>query len=224
MTGVFVTGTDTGVGKTMVVRLAGPQLAGRLLETGSIGDGRRPGCRHRASSGAQAVVHPSAYELAAALSPHEAARLEGVTIGLGAFRLPPTRRPLVVEGAGGALVPLNERELMVDLMTRLGHSVLIVARSGLGTINHALLTIEAFAGAVLTVAGVVMNGPPDGRQSAGDRTFRRASRWSASCRRWRAGLALTTIRRSLAAAGDHAVTDDIPGLDRRHVWHPSPNS
>jgi len=69
-------------------------------------------------------------------------------------------KSLVVEGAGGALVPINDRELMTDLMVRLGLPVVIAARSTLGTINHTLLTIEALNRRSLAIAGVVMVGPP----------------------------------------------------------------
>jgi dethiobiotin synthetase/malonyl-CoA O-methyltransferase len=161
MTGLFVTGTDTGVGKTMVAAwLVRSWQADywKPVQSGTL-DGRDADVIRQVAP--EAAVHASAYELSAALSPHEAARLEGVTIGLDALHLPPSRRPLVVEGAGGALVPLNERDLMVDLMARLGLPVLVVARSGLGTINHTLLTIEAIRRRGLTIAGVVMNGPPN---------------------------------------------------------------
>ena len=88
-------------------------------------------------------VHPSTYELTAPMSPHAAAAIDGVTIALDDFERPQTNRPLVVEGAGGVLVPLNDRDLMVDLVKHLDIPVIVVARSGLGTINHTLLTLEA---------------------------------------------------------------------------------
>jgi len=108
-----------------------------------------------------ALFHPPGRLLKAPLSPHEAAALEGVSLELEDFRLPQTDNVLVVEGAGGALVPLNDRHLMVDLMIHLGLPVVVVGRSGLGTINHTLLTLEALRHRKITVAGVVLNGPPN---------------------------------------------------------------
>jgi len=97
------------------------------------------------------------------LSPHLSAALAGQPISLAplmdlAWSQPGTDR-WVVEGAGGVLVPLNERELVVDLVTVLGLPVVIAARSTLGTINHTLLTIEALRSRALPIAGVVMVGP-----------------------------------------------------------------
>ncbi|MBY0429867.1 MAG: dethiobiotin synthase, partial [Rhodospirillales bacterium] len=162
MTGVFVTGTDTGIGKTLVsawlVRhwradywkpVQTGTVEGRDLDVirrqGVPGDGRRP------------TLFPSAYEFSAPLSPHAAAALEGAEIVLDRLTAPASEL-LVVEGAGGALVPLNGQFLMVDLMVRLGLPVLVVARSGLGTINHTLLTLEALRARHLRIAGVVMSG------------------------------------------------------------------
>lgn len=161
MTGIFVTGTDTGVGKTFTCAW--------LLRHWQV-DYWKPvqsGCEEDSDSdmvaalGRPAMVHPCAWLLKAPLSPHEAARLEGVTIRLEDFTLPASPRPIVVEGAGGALVPLNDHAMMADLMVRLGLPVIVTARSGLGTINHTLLTLEALRRRGIVIAGVVMNGPPD---------------------------------------------------------------
>jgi len=98
------------------------------------------------------------------LSPHLSAKLAGSRIDLYPFIDRVREQPpctWIVEGAGGVLVPLNETELMVDFMTRLGLPVIVVASTGLGTINHTLLTLEALRARALTVAGVVMNGEPN---------------------------------------------------------------
>lgn len=160
MTGVFVTGTDTGVGKTVVSAWA---MRGwqadywKPIQCGTV-DGTDAETVRRLSGAAPGHVHPSRWELRAPLSPHEAARLEGVRIALADFTLPDTSRPLVVEGAGGVLVPLNEHDLMVDLIARFGLAALIVARSGLGTLNHTLLTIEALRRRAVGIFGVVLVG------------------------------------------------------------------
>lgn len=167
MTAVFVTGTDTGIGKTMVS--AWLVRSWRADYWKPVQSGELEGTDFATVRGLvpDAVIHPSRHVLKAPLSPHEAAALEGVRIGLEDFSLPATTRPLVVEGAGGAMVPLNERDLMVDLMRRLNLPVVVVARSGLGTINHTLLTLEALARRDLRVAGVILNGPsmPANRQA-----------------------------------------------------------
>ena len=99
------------------------------------------------------------------LSPHAAAALSGTTIELDALvqmiEAEPAGDRWIVEGAGGVLVPINESDLMVDLIARLGLPVVVVARSGLGTINHTLLTLEALGARSLAVAGLVLVGSPN---------------------------------------------------------------
>ena len=161
MSSIFVTGTDTGVGKTVVSAwLVRSWQADywKPVQSGTA-DGRDADVIRAASPGT--VIHDSAFSLSAALSPHEAARRDGVAIRLEDFHLPSTSRPLVVEGAGGVLVPLDDRHFIVDLIARLGLPTLVVARSTLGTINHTLLTVEALRRRRLRIAGIVLNGPPD---------------------------------------------------------------
>ncbi|MFN3076543.1 MAG: dethiobiotin synthase [Alphaproteobacteria bacterium] len=173
MHGVFVTGTDTDVGKT--VAAAGLVWAlgadyWKPVQTGTPiqkedDTGQIPG-----TDAAEVVrltalppdrVHLSSYVLKDPLSPHQAAEREGVRIRLEDIVAPETTNPVVVEGAGGVLVPLNDRHLMIDLMEKLGLPVVVVARTALGTINHTLLTLNALRGRGLFVAGVILNGPPN---------------------------------------------------------------
>jgi dethiobiotin synthase len=97
------------------------------------------------------------------VSPHLAAKLNGSTIDVGALAAiaesQPERNRWIVEGAGGLMVPLNERSLIIDLIRDLRLPAVVVSRSGLGTINHTLLTIEALDRRAVTVGGVVMVGP-----------------------------------------------------------------
>ena len=106
---------------------------------------------------------PEVYKFAPPVSPHLAARQAGVRIDLAKIKLSANaeKSPLIVEGAGGVLVPVNERELMVDLMRQLGLPVLLGARSSLGTINHTMLSLAALRTAGVEVAGVVMIGAPN---------------------------------------------------------------
>ena len=160
--GVFVTGTDTGIGKTVVcaclVRRFGADYW-KPVQTGLAEDAGDSQTVARLAGAAPARIHASRHALRAPLSPEAAAALEGVSVALADFDLPSGRAPIVVEGAGGVLVPLGGGALMVDLIARLGLPALLVARTALGTINHTLLSVEALRARGLAVAGVVMVGP-----------------------------------------------------------------
>ncbi|WP_428392622.1 dethiobiotin synthase [Lichenicoccus sp.] len=161
--GVFVTGTDTNVGKTLVAAClvrAWQAVYWKPLQTGlaeQAGDSET--VMRLAGIGAERVVPPHT-ALQAPLSPYAAAALENAVIDLACLRLPSVNaRPLVVEGAGGLLVPVNETAMMIDLIGQLGLPVVLVARGTLGTINHTLLSLEALRNRGLAVAGVVISGP-----------------------------------------------------------------
>lgn len=166
--GVFVTGTDTGVGKTLVSAILAKAWQAdywKPLQTGVADEpGDTPSVMQLADL-APSRVHAPAVVLQAPLSPWAAAPLEGVRIDTDALVCPLTTAPLIVEGAGGLMVPINDEVMMIDLIARLGLPVVLVARSSLGTINHTLLSLQALKAAGIAVAGVVMNGPP----SAGNR-------------------------------------------------------
>jgi len=103
---------------------------------------------------------PEAYVLQEPASPHLSARLEGVEITLDRLALPAIDAPLIAEGAGGLMVPLNERDLAIDLFARWGAPVILVARTGLGTINHSLLSIEALKARAIPIGGLIFSGDP----------------------------------------------------------------
>ena len=154
MRGVFVTGTDTGVGKTVLsaaLMLRYPDATyWKPIQTGSDDDTAEV----RRLSGGRVI--DKGIRLPDPVSPHLAAQRAGVTIDLN--RLIPPSGLCVVEGAGGVLVPVNESQLMADFMVKLGLPILIATRSTLGTINHTLLTLEALRARSLKIAGVVMIG------------------------------------------------------------------
>ncbi len=161
--GVFVSGTDTEVGKTVASACLVLALGAdywKPVQSG-LSEGTDTAEIARLTGLPPDRFHPSTYELEAPLSPHEAARREQVRIALDAFVLPASTRPVVVEGAGGLLVPLNGDALIIDLIARLGLPTVLVARSTLGTINHTLLSLAALEARDLPVAGVIMNGPPN---------------------------------------------------------------
>lgn len=159
MRGYFVTGTDTGVGKTVVSAvLAASRGWGywKPIQTGSESDSnevaRLTGCR----------VWNRGERLPDPVSPHLAAKRAGKTIDLDAIvAQAPFKDEWIVEGAGGVLVPINDREKMVDLMLMLDLPVVIAARTTLGTINHTLVTIQTLRTHGLQIAKVVMVGDAD---------------------------------------------------------------
>lgn len=171
MRGFFVTGTDTGVGKTVVsaalmqhLRRLCSVLYWKPVATGFPQDDDEAEVR-RLGSCDDDELHRFGVRFREPLSPHRAAALEAKRISLsdlGTMREHgDPRRLWIVEGAGGVRVPLNEEQLMTDLMLMLALPVIIAARSTLGTINHTLLTLEALRHRAIDIAGVVMVGPPD---------------------------------------------------------------
>ena len=173
------------------------------------------------------------------LSPHRSAELAGCDIDVDAVAATvtarPGGRPWIVEGAGGVLVPLNHRELMVDLMARLGLPAVLVTRSRLGTINHTLLTIEALGRRAIPVAGVVMVGDlnPDNRTAIERygrvRVVGELPTLGHARARVASALGALRPRRRRAARGASAMTHPLGGpplaptlaeRDRAHLWHP----
>jgi dethiobiotin synthetase len=169
--GIFVTGTDTNVGKTVVsaallarYRGEAPLRYWKPIQTGIEHDDDSREVMRLAAARDSEVLN-AGVRLPKPVSPHLAARLAGTRVTvrsvLEQVEEEDGETRWVVEGAGGVLVPLNERETMADLMEALDLPVLIAARSTLGTINHTLMTIEALRRRRLQVAGVVMVGEPN---------------------------------------------------------------
>jgi dethiobiotin synthetase len=159
---LFITGTDTGVGKTLVSALLCAALDGvywKPIQTGAQ-EGTDRQTVMRWAELPKERTFPEVYCFDPAVSPHLAAEWAGVTIHLGKIRRPQGKLPgrLLVEGAGGVMAPVNETEFMLDMMRRLNLPVVMVARSALGTINHSVLTLGAVNGAGLAVKGVVVVG------------------------------------------------------------------
>ncbi|MFZ9753642.1 MAG: dethiobiotin synthase [Cyanobium sp.] len=158
---LVVCGTDTDVGKTVVSALLVEGLGARYwkpVQSGIEGGGDRDRLQVLLTLPPERIV-PEAYRLAAPVSPHWAAEREGVAIDPERLALPPGDGPLVVETAGGVLVPLGRDWLQIEQLQRWNLPVVLVARSGLGTLNHTLLTLEALRRRQLTVLGLVLNGP-----------------------------------------------------------------
>lgn len=157
----FVTGTDTDVGKTVAAAWAILHMNAHYwkpVQCGTEGGTDPDRVQLIAGVGTDRIL-PSAYVLPEPLSPHEAAKRAGVEISLDTLALPQHEGPLVVEGAGGLLVPLNDKHYVIDLIAQLRLPVILVCRSQLGTINHTLLSLEALRKRYIPIAGVVINGP-----------------------------------------------------------------
>lgn len=164
MSTIVVTGTDTGVGKTVFAAALTGALNARYWKPVQAGPDEFEGTDAlrvaRLAGIAPERVHPETYTLATPCSPHRAAEIDGVTIDHQRLILPQGEGPLVVEGAGGALVPLTRDWLYADQFAVWGQPVVVVARTVLGTINHSLLTIEALRARGVPVLGVAFVGDP----------------------------------------------------------------
>ena len=159
--GLFITGTDTDVGKT--VASAWCMLHYGMNYWKPTQSGLEPPTD---TQSVQAMTElpddrffPETYRLNEPLSPHESAKRDGVSIDMADFTLPESEKPILVEGAGGLMVPLNKDSLVIDLIKQLGLPSILVCRSGLGTINHTVLSLEAMRARNLEIAGVIINGP-----------------------------------------------------------------
>lgn len=161
--GVFVTGTDTGVGKTLVCAVmtrAWQAHYWKPLQTGLADEEGDTATVARLAELPDDRWTAPAYALQAPLAPWAAAALEAVRIDATALALPNVSIPLVVEGAGGLYVPVDDEHMILDLIAQWRLPAVLVARSGLGTINHTLLSLQALRARGVPILGVVMNGPP----------------------------------------------------------------
>lgn len=160
---IIVAGTGTDVGKTVV---------SAILTTLTQGDYWKPiQCGSRENSDTDIMktlidtklhrIHPPAYSLNAPLSPHHAARLEGISIDFNSIIPPQTSRPLIIEGAGGIFVPLTAKTLSIDLFNSWKSKWIVVSKHYLGNINHTLLTLDALKRLDLPIIGIVFNGEPN---------------------------------------------------------------
>lgn len=159
----FITGIGTGIGKTVVSAIITEKLQAdywKPVQSGDLDNSDTMKVRSLVSN-SKTVFHPEAYQLTQPYSPHKSAALDGVTINLNEFDLPKTDNTLLIEGAGGLMVPLNEQHLMTDLIKQLGAEVILVSQNYLGSINHTLLSVEVLKQKGIPVKGIIFNGPAD---------------------------------------------------------------
>ena len=172
MTTLVVTGTDTGIGKTVVAAMLTLALDGvywKPVQAGSLESTDAATVAAITGLGPERFV-PERYLLTQPLSPHRAAEIDGVEIDVEGLVLPgsmPRDRALIIEGAGGLMVPLTRHTLYIDVFERWGVPVVLCARTALGTINHSLLSIEALRTRGMPIKGIVFVGDsvPDSEQT-----------------------------------------------------------
>ena len=161
---LFITGIGTDVGKTIASAIITEALEADYWKPIQAGDLENSDS-HKiqkltsdvTSSGVERNYFQNSYALNTPASPHLAAELDNLKIDLKKIKEPKTKNHLVIEGAGGLLVPLNEKETIIDLIQP-DYKVIVVSRHYLGSINHTLLTIEALQNRKITIAGIIFNG------------------------------------------------------------------
>lgn len=169
---IIVSGTDTGIGKTVVSAMLTLALDGvywKPVQSGLEDETDRDAVQR--ITGLPGDRFPEeAYRLRTPASPHVSAEIDGVEIDLAALSLPQTDRPLIVEGAGGLLVPLTRQVLYIDRFKVWDAPVVLCARTGLGTINHTLLSIEALHQREVPLLGIIFVGEavPDSERTICD--------------------------------------------------------
>ena len=163
---LVVVGTDTDVGKTVISALLVQGLGAHYWKPVQCGDleiggdtGRVANLCGLSAEQQQQRLLPEAYQLKAPASPNQAATAECFAVDPSQLSLPPVDGPLVVETAGGLLVPLRDDYLQIQQIQQWQRPVLLVARSGLGTLNHTLLSLEALQRRQIPVLGLILNGP-----------------------------------------------------------------
>jgi len=159
----FITGIGTGIGKTVVSAILTEKLEAdywKPIQSGDLDVSDSLFIRNLVTN-TKTVIYPERYRLGQPLSPHLSARLDGVQITTESIQIPETRNSLIIEGAGGLMVPLNEHHLILDLIKHLNVKVIVVSQNYLGSINHTLLTLEVLKSNNIQVEGLIFNGSPN---------------------------------------------------------------
>jgi dethiobiotin synthetase len=154
----FITGIDTDSGKTLASAIFCEALEADYWKPVQAGAPRDSDTVRALLSNPKINIHKEAFILNTPASPHAAAKLDGVSIKLSDFTRPTCDRTLIIEGAGGCLVPLNENDFVIDLATQFSAEVVLIADLYLGSINHTLLTWRELSSRRLNVKGIVFNG------------------------------------------------------------------
>jgi len=156
---LFITGISTDVGKTIASSIIVEALEAdywKPIQAGDLDNSDSHKIRSLVSN-TKTVIHLNSYKLKTPASPHYAAELDGITIDLKQIKEPQTNNHLLIEGAGGIFVPLNDTDCVIDLIQP-DYKVIVVSRHYLGSINHTLLTIEALRNRKINIAGIIFSG------------------------------------------------------------------
>lgn len=157
---IFITGNGTDIGKTIISAIITEHLEAdywKPVQSGELNNTDTMKVKSLVSN-SKTVFHPEQFKLVQPLSPHASAEIDGIEIELDDFKLPSTTNHLVIEGAGGLMVPLNNKILIADLITHFKSSVIVVSRNYLGSISHTLLTIQELRSRNIPIIGIVFNG------------------------------------------------------------------
>jgi len=160
---IFVTGIGTGIGKTIVSAVLVEKLKADYWKPIQSGDLDNSDTAHVRSlvSNNKTIIHPEAYRLTQPFSPHKSAIIDGIQIDPEQIVLPETNNQLIIEGAGGLMVPLNENFLIIDLIKKLDAEVILVSKNYLGSINHTLLSVEILKMRKIKINRIVFCGDQD---------------------------------------------------------------
>ena len=171
---IFITGIGTGVGKTITSAVIVESLQAdywKPIQSGDLDNTDTDRVRSLVSNEVT-VFHPEAYRLTQPFSPHKSAALDNILIDLKSFKLPTTNKRLVIEGAGGLMVPLNDTDLIIDLIKKFDAEVVLVSQNYLGSINHTLMSIEVLKSYGIALKSLVVCG--ERNQSSEEVIARRA--------------------------------------------------
>jgi dethiobiotin synthetase len=160
---IFVTGIGTGIGKTMVSAVLVEKLKAdywKPVQSGDLDNSDTLKVKSLVSN-SKSIFHPEAYQLTQPYSPHKSAAIDHIAIDPEKIILPQTNNTLIVEGAGGLMVPLNDKFLMIDLIKQLDIEVILVSQNYLGSINHTLLSVNALRQYNIPIKGIIFNGIKD---------------------------------------------------------------
>lgn len=152
----FVTGIDTDSGKTLVAAILCEAFGYDYWKPIQAGLPKDSDVIKKLAP--QATIHPETYLLNTPASPHASAKIDGIKIELTSIKLPPSSHNIIVEGAGGCLVPLNDTDFVIDLAPKLKAEIILVCDLYLGSINHSLLSIKFLQSRKYSVKGIIFNG------------------------------------------------------------------
>ncbi len=160
---LFITGIGTGIGKTLVAAIVVEKLRAdywKPIQSGDLDNSDTMKVQSLVSN-TETVFHWESYRLTQPYSPHKSAKLDNIVIDEHSILTPKTNNQLIIEGAGGLMVPLNDHFLLVDLIKQLDAEVILVSQNYLGSINHTLLSIETLKQRDIPIRGIIFNGDTD---------------------------------------------------------------